>query len=59
MEALALADGIVGEDGEAVAGEDAGEGEIGGFAGEAVAGGDDDGWEFLPVVLVRAGFGVG
>ena len=45
LEALTLADGVVGEDGEAVAGESAGEGEVGGFAGEAVAGGDDDGWE--------------
>ena len=47
LEALALADGVVGEDGEAVAGEGAGEGVVGGFAGEAVAGRDDDGGEFL------------
>ena len=47
LEALALADGVVGEDGEAIAGEGAGEGVVGGFAGEAVAGGDDDGGEFL------------
>ena len=47
LEALALADGVVGEDGEAVAGEGAGEGVVGDFAGEAVAGSDDDGGEFL------------
>ena len=46
LEALALADGVVGEHREAVAGEGTGEGVVGGFAGEAVAGSDDDGWEF-------------
>ncbi len=56
LEALTLTDGVVGEDREAVAGEGAGEGVVGGFAGEAVARGDDDGWEFL---LRRTGFGVG
>ena len=38
LEALALADGVVGEDGEAIAGEGAGEVVVGGLAGEAVAG---------------------
>lgn len=56
LEALALADGVVGEDSEAVAGEGAGEGVVGGFAGEAVAGRDDDAGEFL---LGGAGFGFG
>ena len=46
LEALALADGVVGEDGEAVAGEGGGEGVVAGFAGGAVAGSDDDGGEF-------------
>lgn len=55
MEALALADGVIGEDGEPVAGEGTGEGEVAGFAGEAVAGGDDDGGKLL---LRRAGLGV-
>ncbi len=56
LEALALTDGVVGEDGEAVAGEGAGEGVVGDFAGEAVAGRDDDGGEFF---LGCAGFRVG
>jgi len=59
LEALALADGVVGENSEAVAGEGAGEGVVGGFAGEAVTGGDDDGGQFLLSVLVCARFGVG
>jgi len=56
LEALALADGVVGEDGEAVAGEGAGEGVVSEFAGEAVARRDDDGREFL---LRGVRFGVG
>jgi len=56
LEALALADGVVGEDGKTVAGEGAGEGIISDFAGETVAGGDDDGREFL---LWGVGLGVG
>jgi len=55
LEALALTDRVVGEDSEAVASEGAGEGVVGGFAGEAVAWSDDDGGKFL----LRAGFGVG
>ncbi len=46
LEALALTDGVVGEDGEAVAGEGGGEGVVAGFAGGGVAGSHEDGGEF-------------
>jgi len=45
LKALALADGVVGEDGEAIASEEGGEGEVGGFATGTVAWSDDDGGE--------------
>ena len=47
LEALALPDGVVGEDGEAVAGKRAGKGVVSDLAGEAVARGDNDGGELL------------
>ena len=56
LEAFALADGVVREDGKAVAGEGTGEAVVGGFAGETMARRDDDGWEFF---LGNAGFCVG
>ena len=46
LEALALTDGVVGEDGEAVAGEGGGEGIVACLAGGRVAGCHEDGGEF-------------
>ncbi len=55
LEALSLSDGVVREDGEAVAGEGAGEGVVTELAGEAMAGGYYR-WKFF---LCGAGFCIG
>ena len=59
MKAFALADRVIREYGEAVPSEDTGKGVVGGFAGEAVSRGDDNGWQFSLEFFVCAGFTVG
>jgi len=51
LETLSLADGMVRENDEAVAGEERGEGVVGGFAGGSVTGCDDDGGEFAGMLV--------